>query len=99
MSNRITHGSFFGRRFGYDENGVVDLPTRYSSRKLAGALAVHNGDHGCDICFPCKCGESFRKTSDHRSWKRYRKNQYRASGRDLSAPQSGLRCRQQEEER
>lgn len=77
MGNRITRGSFLGHRFGFDEYGLVNLPSQFSSRRLAGMLAIHNRDHGCNVCFPCKCGESFRKWGDRRSWKRYRKTQYK----------------------
>jgi len=76
MSNRITHNNVLARRFGVMEDGMVDLPVKISNVRISRILAEHRGE--CGYCFPHGFENSnSRWKKDIRSWKRYRKTQYR----------------------
>lgn len=76
MSNRLARSKILGRRFGYDEDGVVDLPAHYSNVKIARFFAEAHGE--CGYCFPH--GPETRNATwkkNARSWKHHRRTQYR----------------------
>lgn len=76
MSNRLARSSTLGRRVGYDEYGLVDLPTCYSNVRLARIFADARGE--CSFCFP-HGPEAPNATwkKNFRSWKHHRRTQYR----------------------
>ena len=88
MSNRLVRSNILGRRFGRDEFGFVDLPTRYSNVRIARIFAERRGE--CGRCFPHGFETSNATIKKNfRSWKHHRRTQYRVKplGQTLSAIQ------------
>ena len=79
MSNRITNGASLMKAFGTTEEGLVDLPYPISGTRISRVFAEGRGE--CGYCFPHGWeSPNSRWKKDHRSWKRCRKTQYRATG-------------------
>lgn len=78
MGHRITRGKLLADRFGRDEYGLVALPQKMSNVMVSRTFAETRGE--CGWCFPHGF-ENHNSTwsKNQRSWKKYRKTQYRES--------------------
>jgi len=74
----LIRSKVLGRRFGYTDEGFVDLPVLVSNVRIARIFAEHQGE--CGRCFPHGFETSNATISkNRRSWKNYRLRQYHAS--------------------
>jgi hypothetical protein len=84
MSNKLLRSKVLGRGFGYTEEGFVDLPGQVSNIVIARIFATKKE---CGYCFPHGF-ETHNATAskNFRSWKHYRRTQYRAVTPDTFCP-------------
>jgi hypothetical protein len=85
MSNKLLRSKILGKRFGYTEEGFIDLPSQVSNIVIARIISRYHGDRGC--WFPHGSDTCNATTSKNfRSWKHYRRTQYRAVSSDTFCP-------------
>ncbi len=76
MNSRLARSRILGNCSGYDDDGFVDVPVRFSNVKISRFFAEPHGE--CGFCFPHGIETSnATRGKNFRSWKHYRGTQYR----------------------